>query len=74
MDSKITKADDEVQKLISKKRLKSVEDRRVASEIFDKITLLGTSCLIPLSYILSKLFIFLYKRLLKQAFFLLSNA
>ncbi|MCC7553355.1 MAG: serine protein kinase RIO [Methanobacteriaceae archaeon] len=39
MDSKITKADDEVQKLISKKRLKSVEDRRVASEIFDKITL-----------------------------------
>ncbi|WP_409200554.1 serine protein kinase RIO [Methanobrevibacter sp. DSM 116169] len=39
MDSKINKADDEVQKLISRKRLKSVEDRRVASEIFDKLTL-----------------------------------
>jgi RIO kinase 1 len=39
MDSKITKADDEIQKLISRKRLKSMEDRRVGSEIFDKITL-----------------------------------
>ncbi|MDL2247090.1 serine protein kinase RIO [Methanobrevibacter sp. OttesenSCG-928-K11] len=39
MDSKINKADDEIQKLISRKRLKSTEDRRVGSEIFDKITL-----------------------------------
>jgi len=39
MDSKIEKADKEVQKIISEKRIKSVEDRRVASEIFDKITL-----------------------------------
>ncbi|RBQ23105.1 RIO-type serine/threonine-protein kinase Rio1 [Candidatus Methanobinarius endosymbioticus] len=39
MDPKIAKADEEVQKLISKKRNKSVEDRRVGSEIFDKQTL-----------------------------------
>lgn len=39
MDPKIVKADEEVQKLISKKRNKSVEDRRVGSEIFDKQTL-----------------------------------
>jgi len=39
MDPKIAKADEEVQKLISKKRIKSVEDRRVGSEIFDKQTL-----------------------------------
>ena len=39
MDPKIAKADEKVQKLISKKRKKSVEDRRVGSEIFDKQTL-----------------------------------
>jgi RIO kinase 1 len=39
MNPKIIKADEEVQKLISKKRLKSVEDRRVGSEIFDAQTL-----------------------------------
>ncbi|KZX15270.1 RIO1 family protein [Methanobrevibacter cuticularis] len=39
MDPKITKADEEIQKIISKKRLKSVEDRRVGSEIFDEQTL-----------------------------------
>ncbi|WP_297898521.1 serine protein kinase RIO [Methanobrevibacter sp.] len=39
MNPKIAKADEEVQKLISKKRNKSVEDRRVGSEIFDKQTL-----------------------------------
>lgn len=39
MDPKIAKADEEIQKIISKKRKKSVEDRRVGSEIFDKQTL-----------------------------------
>lgn len=39
MDPKIAKADEEIQKLISKKRKKSVEDRRIGSEIFDKQTL-----------------------------------
>lgn len=39
MNPKIAKADEKVQKLISKKRIKSVEDRRVGSEIFDKQTL-----------------------------------
>ena len=39
MDPKIAKADEKLQKLISKKRIKSVEDRRVGSEIFDKQTL-----------------------------------
>jgi len=39
MDPKIVKADEEIQKIISKKRNKSVEDRRVGSEIFDKQTL-----------------------------------
>ncbi|MDR0900697.1 MAG: serine protein kinase RIO [Methanobrevibacter sp.] len=39
MDPKIAKADEDLQKLISKKRLKSIEDRRVSSEIFDKQTL-----------------------------------
>lgn len=39
MDSKIAKADAKVQQLISQKRKKSVEDRKVSSEIFDKLTL-----------------------------------
>ena len=39
MDPNIAKADEKVQKLISKKRKKSVEDRRVGSEIFDRQTL-----------------------------------
>jgi RIO kinase 1 len=39
MDPKIAKADEEIQKIISKKRKKSVEDRRVGSEIFDTKTL-----------------------------------
>lgn len=39
MNEKIAKADNEVQKLISQKRLKGDEDRKVGSEIFDKITL-----------------------------------
>ncbi|MGZ7118067.1 MAG: serine protein kinase RIO, partial [Methanobacterium sp.] len=39
MDSKISKADDILQKILSEKRIKSVEDRRVGSEVFDTITL-----------------------------------
>jgi len=39
MDSKISKADDILQKMLSEKRIKSVEDRRVGSEVFDSITL-----------------------------------
>jgi len=39
MDPKIIKADEKIQKLISEKRIKSVEDKRVGSEIFDKQTL-----------------------------------
>ena len=39
MDSKISKADDILRKMLSEKRIKSVEDRRVGSEVFDSITL-----------------------------------
>ena len=39
MGSKISKADDVLQKMLSEKRIKSVEDRRVGSEVFDTITL-----------------------------------
>jgi RIO kinase 1 len=37
--SKISKADDDLQKMLSEKRIKGDEDRRVGSEVFDKITL-----------------------------------
>ncbi|MDR2967661.1 MAG: serine protein kinase RIO [Methanobacteriaceae archaeon] len=39
MKDKIAKADFKMEKIASQKRIKSVEDRRVASEIFDKRTL-----------------------------------
>ena len=39
MSSKISKADDILQKMLSEKRIKSVEDKRVGSEVFDAITL-----------------------------------
>lgn len=39
MDSKVTKADKKVQEIISRKKIKDSSDRKVASEIFDKITL-----------------------------------
>ena len=38
-NSKISKADDVLQKMLSEKRIKGVEDRRVGSEVFDTITL-----------------------------------
>jgi RIO kinase 1 len=37
--SKIDKADADLQRMLSEKRIKSVEDKRVGSEVFDKITL-----------------------------------
>lgn len=37
--SKISKADDDLRKMLSEKRIKSDEDRRVGSEVFDNITL-----------------------------------
>ena len=37
--SKISKADDVLRKMLSEKRIKSVEDKRVGSEVFDSITL-----------------------------------
>ena len=36
---RVAKADAEVQKLISQKRIKDSDDRKVSSEIFDKATL-----------------------------------
>ena len=39
MKDKIAKADDEIQKIISRKRKKGDEDRKVGSDIFDKRTL-----------------------------------
>jgi len=39
MDDKVAKADFELEKIRSQKRIKGVEDRKVASEIFDKQTL-----------------------------------
>ena len=39
MDSKINKADAKVQKIRERKRRKGSEDRKVGSEVFDKITL-----------------------------------
>lgn len=39
MDSKIDKADEKIQKLISEKRIKDADDKKVASEVFDDKTL-----------------------------------
>src|SRR5574344_2720474 len=39
MDSKINKADAELQKLISEKRIKDDDDKKVSSEVFDDKTL-----------------------------------
>ncbi|MBM4240854.1 MAG: serine protein kinase RIO [Euryarchaeota archaeon] len=39
MVSKISKTDDKLRRLLSEKRIKSVEDNRVGSEVFDKKTL-----------------------------------
>jgi len=39
VDPRVAKADAEVQKLISQKRIKDSDDRKVSSEIFDKATL-----------------------------------
>ena len=39
MESPVTKSDINLQKMREVKRLKSVEDKRVGSEVFDRITL-----------------------------------
>ena len=39
MDSKINKADAKVQKIRERKRRKGIEDRKVGSEVYYKITL-----------------------------------
>jgi len=39
MKSKVSKADDDLQKMREIKRLKSVEDKRTGSEVFDRLTL-----------------------------------
>lgn len=39
MCSKVSKADDNLRKLLSEKRIKGIEDRQVGSEVFDSITL-----------------------------------
>lgn len=39
MDPKVSKADANLQKMLAEKRIKSVEDRRVGSEVFDQKTL-----------------------------------
>ena len=51
MSSKVSKADDNLRKMLSEKRLKSVEDRRVGSEVFDKITLETLYKLAKMGYI-----------------------
>lgn len=39
MDPKVSKADADLRKMLAEKRIKSVEDRRVGSEVFDQKTL-----------------------------------
>lgn len=39
MDPKVSRADRDLRKILSEKRVKSIEDRRVGSEIFDRQTL-----------------------------------
>ncbi len=39
MDPKVSKADANLQKMLAEKRIKSVEDRRVSSEVFDRKTM-----------------------------------
>jgi RIO kinase 1 len=49
--SKISKADDDLRKLLSEKRLKSDADRRVGSEVFDNLTLKTLYKLAKLGYL-----------------------
>lgn len=51
MGSKISKADDILRKMLSEKRIKSVEDKRVGSEVFDTITLKTLYKLANIGYI-----------------------
>jgi RIO kinase 1 len=51
MKSKISKADDILRKLMSEKRIKSVEDKGVGSEVFDENTLITLYKLAKMGYI-----------------------
>jgi len=51
MCSKVSKADNDLRKLLSKKRLKGDEDRRVGSEVFDRLTLETLYKLAKMGYI-----------------------
>lgn len=51
MGSKISKADDILRKMLSEKRIKSIEDKRVGSEVFDRITLETLYKLAKMGYI-----------------------
>src|SRR5664279_1435550 len=51
MCSKVSKADNELRKLLSEKRLKGDEDRNVGSEVFDRLTLKTLYKLAKMGYI-----------------------
>ncbi len=51
MCSKVSKADNELRKLLSEKRLKGDEDRNVGSEVFDRLTLETLYKLAKMGYI-----------------------
>jgi RIO kinase 1 len=51
MCSKVSKADNDLRKLLSEKRLKGDEDRRVGSEVFDRLTLETLYKLAKMGYI-----------------------
>jgi RIO kinase 1 len=51
MSSKVSKADNDLRKLLSEKRIKGDEDRRVGSEVFDRLTLETLYKLAKMGYI-----------------------
>ena len=51
MNSKVSKADADLRKMLSEKRIKGIEDKRVGSEVFDKQTLETLYKLAKMGYI-----------------------
>ncbi|MGC9517209.1 MAG: serine protein kinase RIO [Methanomicrobiales archaeon] len=51
MNSKVSKADSDLRKMLAEKRIKSIEDKRVGSEVFDKQTLETLYKLAKMGYI-----------------------
>jgi len=51
MNSKVSKADADLRKMLAEKRIKSIEDKRVGSEVFDKQTLETLYKLAKMGYI-----------------------